>query len=642
MTTKPTPSHWIMDYETLVNCFIGVFVHHKDDTSRTFVVHGEQNDFPELVAFLQECADTNQWHISFNGLEFDAQISQYILLKKRELLKLNTEQLTTAIYQFAQKVINSREEGKFPPYRPNQLKINQIDLFKLNHWDNKAKMSSLKWIQYSMDWENVEEMPHPHYQPVTDTLTRQKIINYCFNDVLSTKEIYQSSKEQILLRQQLTREYKINLYSASEPRISKELFLHFLEQKTGIPKADLKLGGTPRKYIVLADCILPYVEFRTPEFKAVHDYFLKTVVTSTKDKLKYTLSYRGVKTDYGLGGLHGATNEGVYEATPGWTIMTSDVVSFYPNLSIKNKFAPEHLPKDAFCELYEWTFEERKKIPKSNPKNYVFKIILNSTYGLTGDETSFLYDPKMMMQITINGQLLLSMLYEMICEEIPGATPLMQNTDGLETMIPTSEVEKYMEICGRWERLTGLSLEHDKYSKMIIRDVNNYMAVTISGNVKCKGAFEWEDLYKKKVSVLHKNKSFLVIPKAIHAYFIHGILPEDYLRDNDDIFDYCAGVKAKGGWQLFHYEGLDKKPLQKIVRYFVSNDGSKIVKCHPDGREIQVEAGVWKQTVLNKVDPKVPFGTYNINKDYYLDAIYKQLEQIQQVRPKQYKQLTLF
>ena len=64
--------------------------------------------------------------------------------------------------------------------------------------------------------------------------------------------------------------------------------------------------------------------------------------------------------------------------------------------------------------MYEGIFEDRKKIPKSDPKNYVFKIILNSTYGLTGDENSFLYDPKMTMDITINGQLSLSMLYEML------------------------------------------------------------------------------------------------------------------------------------------------------------------------------------------------------------------------------------
>jgi hypothetical protein len=636
-----------MDYETLVNCFIGVFTHFKDESrTRVFVIHGERNDLPEFIEFLEQCVATNQWHISYNGLEFDAQISQYILLNSKRLKKLSTDNLLNDLYGFAQKVIHSREETGFAPFRPTQLKINQIDLFKLNHWDNKAKMSSLKWIQYSMDWDNVEEMPHPHDQPVNDDQTLQSVIEYCINDVLSTKRIFEHSKEQILLRQQLTKEYKLNLYSASEPRISKELFLHFLEQKTGIPKSEIKMGRTQRRYIVLADCILPYVEFKTPEFKAVHEYFLKTVITSTKDKLKYTMKYKGVSTDYGLGGLHGAAPEGVYEASPGWTIVTSDVTSFYPNLSIVNEFAPEHLPKKEFCDLYRWIFEERKKIPKSNPKNYVFKIILNSTYGLTGDDTSFLYDPKMTMQITINGQLLLSMLYEMICEEIPGATPLMQNTDGLETMLPTAEVGKYMEICARWERLTGLSLEHDNYSKMIIRDVNNYIAVSTSGKVKCKGAFEWEDLDNKKVSVLHKNKSFLIIPKAIHAYFVHGIKPDEFLKKNRNILDYCAGVKRKGGW-WFEKRSIEEgylktDRLQKIVRYYISKSGSKIVKCHADGREIQVQSGPWLQTELNKIDKTVSFETCEVNEQYYLEEIQKQITQIEKVRPKTLKQLSLF
>ena len=31
----------------------------------------------------------------------------------------------------------------------------RLMLFKLHHWDNPAKRSSLKWIQYSMDWQNI-------------------------------------------------------------------------------------------------------------------------------------------------------------------------------------------------------------------------------------------------------------------------------------------------------------------------------------------------------------------------------------------------------------------------------------------------------------------------------------------------------
>ena len=635
-----------MDYETICNCFIAVFQHYKTEETKVFVVHEQRTDFPELIKFLNDCVSKNQWHISYNGLSFDAQITQKLLLNQKALLKLDTQALVTYIYSYAQSVIEKSNKGDFAEFAPYKLKIKQIDLFKLNHWDNKAKMSSLKWIQYSMDWQNVEDMPHRHDQLVTDNDTLNSVISYCINDVTSTKQILNHSKEQIQLRQNLSKEYGIDLYSASEPRISKELFLYFLEQKTGLSKTHLKTLRTPRDYIVLADCILPYIKFETEPFNKVLDYFRTKVITSTKDGFKYTLDYKGVKTDYGLGGIHGAISSGIYEAKPGWTIMTSDVTSFYPNLAIKNNFAPAHLPQKEFGQLYEWFFEERKKIPKSDPKNYVFKIILNSTYGLTGDENSFLYDPKMTMQITINGQLLLSKLAEMISLAIPEGQPLMLNTDGLEMMIPNDKVELYLDICKQWEDLTQLALEHDEYSKMIIRDVNNYMAISKNGKVKCKGAFEWEDLAKKKVATFHKNKSFLIIPKAIYAFFVNNIKPEDFLDANTDIFDYCGAVKAKAGWkfvdrQLIKGNVINTKQ-QKIVRYYISNEGGKLVKCHNDGREIQVESGEWLQTVVNKLDANDSFNSYDINKKYYLEEIYKQIEQIQELTFKSARQLSLF
>ena len=58
---------------------------------------------------------------------------------------------------------------------------------------------------------------------------------------------------------------------------------------------------------------------------------------------------------------------------------------------------------------------------------------------------------------------------------------------------------------------------------------------------------------------------------------------------------------------------------QKIVRYYISNEGGKLVKCHNDGREIQVESGEWLQTVVNKLDVGVSFNSYDINKKYYLE-----------------------
>ena len=652
-------THYVYDYETLSNCFIGVFEDIKSDNKKIFVCHESRNDIFDLITFFENNIAYNEWHIGFNSLSFDSQITQHILKNKSMLLAMSGNAIAKWIYGKAQDIIGRQNRGEFSEFKPKDIKIQQIDVFKLNHWDNPAKRSSLKWIQYTMDWHNIVDMPIHHSKAITADQI-DTVISYCINDVKSTKKILYLSKGQIDLRRTLTQEYKIDLFSASEPRISKELFLYFLSEKTGISKWDLKQLRTYRTEIKFKDIILPYIKFETATFQVLLDKFNQIVLnpTNTKGGFKYSVKYKGVKTDFGLGGVHGANASGIYESTEDMVILSSDVVSYYPNLAIRNKWAPYHLPKETFCELYEWFFDERKKISKKDPKNYVYKIILNSTYGLSNDENSFLYDPEFTMRITVNGQLSLMMLYEMICEEIPDVMPIMQNTDGLETMIPRKYYDKYMEICARWEKITNLQLEHDTYSKLMLGDVNNYIGVNekrkipqevyeelkqknpydiyevIDGEyyfspTKCKGRFEFANL------ALHKNKSFLIIPKAIFMYFVHGIKPEDYVAECDNIFDFCGGVKIKGSWDFYEHKIKDgtyvQDKLQETIRYYVSNKGSKIIKHnHNDHREIQVEAGKWLQTVYVKHDEK-DISEYDINMSYYLEKIYKEIRSLEPV-----------
>jgi len=617
-----------MDYETLSNCFVGVFKHYKTDETHIFSVCSLQNDYDKFIDFLKQNIENREWHISYNGLAFDAQITHNIIKNHENLKLMDGESIAEEIYTYAQSCIDRSNKNEFQEFPEWHMSIKQIDVYKLNHWDNMAKRSSLKWIQYSMDWDNMVDMPLPHDTNITTKQQLDMIVGYCINDVDSTKEIFNQCKPLIALRKNLTDQYGINLYSASEPRISKELFAYYLGKELGIPKYELKKLRTYRNVIKVKDIILDYIEFATPEFNNLLDKF-KTVEINpnfTKGGFKYSVIYKDVKTDFGLGGAHGCNKPGVYESDEDNIIMSSDVASFYPNLAIKNKIAPAHLDKKAFCDLYEWFFTERKKIPKSNPMNYVYKIILNSTYGLSNDKNSFLYDPQFTMFITINGQLTLMMLYEMICEAIPEAIPLMQNTDGVETVIPRSKKQIYLDVCKKWEEITSLSLEHGTYSKLVLADVNNYIAVDEDGKAKCKGRFEFEDL------ALHKNKSKLIIPKALYAYFVDGTLPEETLKNNNNILDYCIGGKSKGNWQqvarsIEHNQPVEYK-LQKINRYYISNSGCKIIKVNKnDKREIQLEAGRWMQTIMNDIEHK-EWALYDINEKYYLDAIEREINNI--------------
>jgi hypothetical protein len=662
-------NHWIMDYETLTNCFVGVFQHYKTKERKVFVLHDLQDDFTPLLTFLKQNRKDKEWHISFNGLAFDAQITHYILDNEHMWMAHTACEIAHDIYLFAQQCINAKHSGEYLKYAEWKMKIQQIDLFKLNHWDNVSKKSSLKWIQFSMDWDNLLDMPIKHTTKINTQEELDIIIEYCINDVESTYEIYKRSKSQINLRKKLSDKYKINLFSASEPRISKEIFMYYMAKKMNMTKYDFKKLRTERKYIKCKDIILPYIKFKSYEFNGLLNNLLnkKLDASNLKGQFNFSVNYKGVNTHFGLGGVHGAIDSGIYESDDEYIIMSSDVTSFYPNLVIRNQWSPKHFPKELFCPQYEWFFDERVKIPKSNPMNYVLKIILNSTFGLSNDATSFFYDPELCMRITINGQLTLMMLYEMIMEEIPDAISLMQNTDGIEIKIPKIYKDKYLEICSRWEKLTKLKLEHETYSKMIIADVNNYIAVQnfvetdintwrnikdsnphyifkIEGSsfkyapVKLKGRFNFHDL------ALHKNKSKLVVPKALYQYFINNVLPKDYIKSNTNIIDYCIAQKSRGEWiqtKRFVKDGnVIDVSIQKTNRYYISEDGYKIIKVNKfDNREIQLESGKWKQKLFNKIVVKNKFSDYNINKKYYIQAIENEINNILKYNR---NQLTIF
>ena len=143
--------HWVMDYETMKSCFVAIFEDYKSEDTEVFVISRFRNDIIPFLKFLRDNLVKKEWHVSYNGLNFDSQITQHILNNVGMLVHMDAESIVEFIYDKAQDSIMRSDAQEFQEYSPKDLYIKQIDVFRLNHWDNRAKMSSLKWIQYSMD-----------------------------------------------------------------------------------------------------------------------------------------------------------------------------------------------------------------------------------------------------------------------------------------------------------------------------------------------------------------------------------------------------------------------------------------------------------------------------------------------------------
>lgn len=620
---------WVYDLETL-NIFTATFIDKESDDERVFVISSTRDDRAELFYFLD---NEVQGLIGYNCITFDAQILEF--------LYRNPDATAQQIRTYAE--IITQDNNRRPDVPQWQLRIPHLDLFRALSLSVKAKRTSLKWCEFGMDLDNIEDMPN---QGEGDNW-EEMVLAYNKNDVIATKKLLQRYYYEVELRKVLSDREGINLLNSTEPDMAKRLFSKYLSRAMKIKENDLRTMGTKRDIVKVNDIILPYINFKSKALNNILTEFRKLNLTEF-DSFSYNFLFGGIELNYGLGGIHGSLNNKIVHSDEKLIIKSCDAKSMYPNIAIQNKLHPAHLPQEIFCNLYENLYNERASIPKSDPRNYILKITLNALYGLTNDKFSFVRDREMTVSICINGQLLLSMLFERMILEIPECRLLMANTDGFEVLIPREYQEQYTQICKEWEQITKLELEFVDYKSMIISDVNNYISITTEGKTKLKGRYEFENI------PLHKNKSHSIIPKAIYNYFVNNIPVEDTITKDTNIFNFCAGVRAKRseikGASRYELHSvingqIVKQKLSRTVRYFISKKGGYLIKFYESGAFEHVEAPLkfgsrikdWKVTYFNKVFHLQNFTEYNIDYSYY---IYKAKEWIAEIEDKQ--QMKLF
>jgi hypothetical protein len=623
---------WVFDLETL-DVFTATFLDRDSDETRVFVIDNELDDKEQMFEFLDnEVAGL----IGFNSINFDAQVLEYMYR--------NPDCTPGDIRRYAQIITSDNDRmNDIPEYR---LRHKHLDLYRIHHFDNKNKRTGLKWCEFSMDLENIEDMPSDG----EGSKWLEMILSYNLNDVIATKELYKRTIDMIELRKQLTTMYGISLINASDSKIGSELTLKLYCKKTGKNIKDVRSMRTYRKSIKFSEIIFPYINFKSVEFNMLLNHFKKVEIKDTKSDSNFSVNYKGFQFDYGNGGIHGSISNSIVESDKDYIIIDADVSSLYPSIAIVNGLYPRHLGKE-FPKIYnDEIVLPRLEAKKAGNKVLAdgFKLAANSVYGKSNDIYSWLYDPQYTMATTINGQLLLTMLAEMLME-IENSTLIQINTDGLTMRIPRDSGTQYFDICEQWMKLTNLQLEYVKYSKMIIFDVNNYLAFYIDGKYKAKGRCEFENI------PLHKNKSFAIIPRAFYEYHKNNIEPVDFITNHKNIFDFCAGVKSKksdkkgGNWYQLHWieDGEYKtKKLSKTVRYYISNKGATLIKHSEDGSQSQVEAPVrkgnrmikdWKVTYFNKSVIYDDFTKYDIDYTYYISKVREWINDI-----KDTNQLSLF
>jgi len=609
---------YVYDIETYPNVFTLALEHSEAPLCWSFEISDHRNDSKEIIEFLQYLKDTNARMVGFNNLGFDYPVLHTLIRMGKSDAR--------SLYDKAMAIIHSQdddENGKWMhQVNPTDRFVDQIDLFKIHHFDNKARATSLKVLEFNMRSESIEDLPFP----VGTNLNAEQIQvlkKYNRHDVAQTKKFMHFTTDMLSFREKLCTLYPgKDWLNFNDTKIGKEFFAMKLEE-AGVALYDYGSKGrtprqTPRPTIALKDAILPWIEFQSPEFNRVLNWLKDQVITETKGVFNdLTATVAGFTFVFGLGGIHGSVESKVVESDSDYVIVDLDVASYYPNLAIANGFHPAHLGRD-FVTIYKNLYEQRKSYPKKSAESAMLKLALNGVYGDSNSRFSVFYDPLFTMSITLNGQLLLCVLAEGLMQ-IEGLKLIQVNTDGLTVRVPRSQKMMVDLARAAWELRTGLQLEEAIYKRMSIRDVNNYLAEYENGSVKRKGAYEYDMEW-------HQNAGGLVIAKVAEKVLVENAPIRETLHNWPDIMDFMLRTKVPRSSHLaIERDGVTSQ-LQNITRYYIAEGGGHLFKWMPplaknpgQWRKIGVESG-WGVQPCNDIKDA---GKLPVDYDYYIREVEK-------------------
>lgn len=621
---------YIYDIETFPNVFTITVKHHETGQFFMYELSDRCNQIPQLVQFIMALKHSDARMVGFNNYGFDYPVLHYIVN--------NPTVTVTDVYNKSIGIINAPQSQRFSHIIwDNDQHVEQVDLFKIHHFDNRAKFTSLKILEFNMRSGNIQDLPYPpgtYLTPEQINVLRK----YNRHDVNETEKFYLETLEKIEFREYLSKKYNRNVLNSNDTKIGKDFLINEIES-VAPGSCYHKVNGkrqtrkTIRKQIHFRDVIFPYIKFEQPEFNRILNWFRNTTVTKTKDSVKGVECEVGnLKYVFGTGGMHACVPPTAVISTDDECILDIDVTSYYPSIAIVNNLYPEHLGK-IFCDKYLNLRVQRTGYKKKTPENLMLKLGLNGSYGDSNNPYSPFFDPYFTMGITINGQFMLCMLAEQMIK-VPGLQIIQANTDGITVKVNRHWLPHIEEIKKWWCNLTGLELEEAFYSRLFIRDVNNYVAEFEDGKLKRKGAYG----YKISNSELewHKNHSSLVVQRATEAVLVRGDTVENFIYNHENVMDFMLRTKVPRTSRLVSSVPIPDTdqfidtPLQNTTRYYISKTGGSLVKIMPPlknktvDRRIGINVG-WLTTECNDIRTVVP---ENIDYRYYINEAKKLIDPV--------------
>lgn len=580
-----------------INWFCVTFINYEDRNKEVVIV----NDRAKLIEFYNSHKD--DIFISYNGRQYDTGIFKGIL-----------DGMNVGFVN--DKLI---KEGK----KPFQV-VKNAKKYPLNDYDTILKDKSLKQLEAFMGDDiretevdfNIdrplteEEIKQTLYYNHHDVIEVLRVLDYCWDDFEGQLDIIE------LYGLDMSYFTKTKVQLAVSPKI-----LNAVDQHTLDDEFDIRLPETIQlsdKYKFIPEWYMNPKNWRYKEH-------LRSEDNQHNNQLCCTVA--GIPHVFAWGGCHGADDkESVFEGI----ILHADVASMYPTTDIEYGLLSRKFKNpDDFKQMRDFRLKLKSE---KNPKNKALKPMINGVYGAGKDRNNPSYDPLMANLTCIFGQMF---ILDLIDKLEPYCRLLQTNTDGIFVLCENEEMKnKVIEITNQVGERLKMEFEIDEYTKLIQKDVNNYIAVKKNGELECKGAMV---KFNKPI-----DNDLPILNDAVRNYLAYDIPVEQTINECNEYIKFQKVIKLSAKYKEIWYgngvSGKDNKITSingellkgKVHRVFASkrqSDGSiyklkieKGVKSYEQFANTPTHLFIDNEDVHDKSIPEY------LDKEYYINEAKKRID----------------
>lgn len=596
-------SIWCYDFEVFskVPCGGWWCVNFRDyfERDKVITIINNRNEF---LQFYNE--HKNDVFISYNGRQYDTGIWKALLSG------MNVGYANDKFIKEGKKVFQVVKNAKE---------------YQLFDYDAIIKDRSLKVLEAFMGDDIREtDVPFDIDRPLTDEEIGL-IIKYNLHDTAELAKVLEQTWDDFEGQLDIIELYGVDFSNISKTKVQLAVspqILNAVSQHTMDDEFDIRLPDTiqiPEKYQFICKWYLNPKNWRYKEHLHSND-------DQHNNQLKCIVA--GIPHVFGYGGCHGADEkETIFEGI----ILHCDVSSMYPTTDIEyNVLSRKFKNPNDFREMRD--FRLKMKAEK-NPKNKSLKPMINGTYGASKDRNNPSYDPLMANLTCIFGQMF---ILDLVAHLEPYCQLLQTNTDGVFVLCKDEAAkQKVIEITNAVGKRLRMEFEIDEFSKLIQKDVNNYIAVSADGNLECKGK-----MVKFNTPI---DNDCAILNDAVRNYFAYGTSVEETINNCHEMIKFQKIVKLSAKYKEVWYgvptliEGEKEKVAsisgtklkEKVHRVFAStreDGGIYKAKMEKGNKSYEKFADTPTKLFIDNSDiHEKPLPEY-LDKQYYIDEAKKRID----------------